>query len=28
PEEKEALQQAVKQALFLEIEEGKAGWMS
>lgn len=28
PAEKEALQQAVKQALFVEIEEGKAGWMS
>ncbi len=27
-EGKEALQQAVKQALFLEIEDGKAGWMS
>lgn len=28
PEEKKALQQAVKQALFLENEEGKAEWMS
>ncbi|MBS4009040.1 MAG: phosphoglucomutase/phosphomannomutase family protein [Clostridium sp.] len=27
-EEKKELQQAVKQALFLEVEEGKAEWMS